>query len=263
MSANTERDAPYSGGSPESTWRHDLLASVVVFLVALPLCMGIAIASGVPPDKAAAVGILTGVIGGMVVGLLAGSPLLVTGPAAGLSVLVFELAQRFGWERVGLIVLLAGALQVAAGVLKLGQWFRAVSPAVIQGMLAGIGVLIFASQLHIMLDDAPRGSGLENITSLPEAVARGLAPDGDGSHHNAGRIGALTILVLVFWKSLAPGRLRVVPGPLVAVVAATLATVALDLPIKQVVLPGNLLSAVSFPDLAGLDSVATWKALLL
>jgi MFS superfamily sulfate permease-like transporter len=169
----------------------------VVFLVALPLCMGIAIASGVPADKAAAAGILTGVIGGIVVGLLAGSPLLITGPAAGLSVLVFDLVHRFGWERVGLIVLLAGAVQITAGLLKLGQWFRAVSPAVIHGMLAGIGVLIFASQFHIMLDDAPRGSGLDNIASLPTAVWRGLVPSGDTSHHYAARVGVLTILVLV------------------------------------------------------------------
>src|SRR5262245_37123202 len=101
----------------DRSWRHDLLASIVVFLVALPLCMGIAIASGVPADKAAAVGIITGIIGGIVVGAFAGSPLLITGPAAGLSVLVFELVQRFGWERIGLVVLMAGLFQMAAGLL--------------------------------------------------------------------------------------------------------------------------------------------------
>src|SRR5262249_23065450 len=84
----------------------DILASVVVFLVALPLCMGIAIASGAPPEKAAAVGILTGIVGGLVVGFLGGSPLQVSGPAAGLSVLVLELTQKHGWETLGLLVLL-------------------------------------------------------------------------------------------------------------------------------------------------------------
>src|SRR5262245_40781878 len=212
--------AVMNSGTDRGTWRHDLLASVVVFLVALPLCMGIAIASGVPPEKAAAVGVITGIIGGIVVGLLAGSPLLITGPAAGLSVLVFELVQRFGWERVGLIVLIAGGLQVGAGVLKLGQWFRAVSPAVIHGMLAGIGVLIFASQFHIMLDDAPHGSGIQNVLSIPEAAAKGLWPR-DGQHH-AGWIGVVTILVLILWKSFVPKRLKIVPAPLVAVVVATL-----------------------------------------
>src|SRR5438552_1767333 len=101
------------------TWKDDLLASMVVFLVALPLCMGIAIASGLPP----AAGILTGILGGLVVGFLSGSPLQVSGPAAGLSVLVWEVVREHGAAALGVIVLLAGALQLAAGLLRLGQWF--------------------------------------------------------------------------------------------------------------------------------------------
>jgi MFS superfamily sulfate permease-like transporter len=247
----------------EGDWRHDLLASIVVFLVALPLCMGIAIASGVPPEKAAAVGIITGIIGGIVVGSLAGSPLLITGPAAGLSVLVYELVQRFGWERFGMIVLLAGVMQMLAGWFKLGQWFRAVSPAVIHGMLGGIGVLIFASQFHIMLDDAPRGSGLANILALPEAVMRALVPSDGTSHAAAARIGILTIAILALWKAVVPGKLKAVPPPLVAVVVATFATVAFDLQINQVALPDNLLSAVTLPNLAEANSWAHWQSLLL
>src|SRR6187549_3613059 len=115
-----------------STLKGDLLASVVTFLVALPLCMGIAIASGVP----VAAGLISGIIGGLVVGYLAGCPLQVTGPAAGLTVVVYEFVREFGLEMLGIAVLLAGAIQLLAGMLKLGQWFRAVSPAVIQGMLA-------------------------------------------------------------------------------------------------------------------------------
>src|SRR5512142_1782894 len=129
----------------------DALASVVVFLVALPLCMGISIASGVPPTA----GLITGIVGGLVVGFLAGSPLQVSGPAAGLTVLVWQLVQHHGLPMLGIIVLLAGLIQILAGSLKLGQWFRAVSPAVIHGMLAGIGVLILASQFHVMLDKKP------------------------------------------------------------------------------------------------------------
>src|SRR6185312_15677228 len=103
--------------------RHDFLASVVVFLVALPLCMGIAIASGAPP----AAGLITGIIGGLVVGSFAGSPLQVSGPAAGLAVIVYELIQKHGYAALGVTLLLAGAIQFAAGLLRLGQWFRAVS----------------------------------------------------------------------------------------------------------------------------------------
>ena len=125
----------------------DVLASIVVFLVALPLCMGIAIASGVPP----ALGLITGIVGGLVVGSLAGSPLQVSGPAAGLAVIVYELVQKYGIEMLGPIVLLAGLLQLVAGLLKWGQYFRAVAPPVIYGMLAGIGVLIFAGQFHVIV----------------------------------------------------------------------------------------------------------------
>jgi len=150
--------------------RRDLPASIVVFLVALPLCMGIAIASGAPVGA----GLITGIIGGIVVGALGGAPMQVSGPAAGLVVVVYELVERHGLPMLGIVVLAAGGLQLAAGSLKLGQWFRAVSPAVIHGMLAGIGVLIVAGQLHVMVDDKPHGTGLQNILTLPSAVRNGL-----------------------------------------------------------------------------------------
>ncbi len=157
-----------------SSVKNDLMASIVVFLVALPLCMGIAIASGAP----VAAGLITGIVGGIVVGAIAGCPLQVSGPAAGLTVIIYEVIERYGLETLGIVVLLAGGLQLLAGLLKLGQWFRAVSPAVIKGMLAGIGVLIFASQFHVMVDDKPKGTGLENLITIPQAVAKAMAlPD--------------------------------------------------------------------------------------
>lgn len=159
------------GDTLRTVARHDLLASVVVFLVALPLCMGIAIASGAP----VAAGLITGIVGGLIVGVICGAPMQVSGPAAGLTVIVYQAIQTYGIDMLGLIVLLAGAMQVAAGTARLAQWFRAVSPAVIKGMLTGIGVLIFASQFHVMVDDKPRGSGLENLASIPEAIQKGLS----------------------------------------------------------------------------------------
>jgi len=174
----TFKKAPQSAGQihpPTSgrfaSFRQDALASVVVFLVALPLCMGIALASGVP----VAAGLIAGIVGGLVVGPLAGCPLQVSGPAAGLTVIVYDVVQRFGLETLGVIVLIAGVIQVVAGVLKLGQWFRAVSPAVIKGMLSGIGVLILASQFHVMVDDKPKGSGIQNLATIPAAIGKGLA----------------------------------------------------------------------------------------
>jgi MFS superfamily sulfate permease-like transporter len=239
--------ASAANGSPAlfSNWKGDLSASIVVFLVALPLCMGIAIASGAPP----ATGLITGMVGGLVVGFIAGSPLQVSGPAAGLSVIVWELVQSHGLAMLGVIVLIAGTAQVAAGFLKLGQWFRAVAPAVIYGMLAGIGVLIFSSQFHVMVDDAPRGSGFANLVSIPQAIFKGIIPSDDSMHFQAALIGVVTLLLTALWKPLAPGRLKMLPAPLVAVVVATAATASLGLGIRRVDVPANLLDAMSLPSL--------------
>jgi MFS superfamily sulfate permease-like transporter len=206
----------------------DALASVVVFLVALPLCMGVAIASGVSPLA----GLVTGIVGGMVVGVISGSPLQVSGPAAGLTVLVWQLVQQHGVATLGVIVLLAGLLQLAAGLFKLGQWFRAVSPAVIHGMLAGIGLLIFVSQFHVMLDRKPIGTGLANLSGIPRALAEALTSGGPAAH--AFYVGLLTVALIVLWGLFAPKRLRLLPGPLVAVVVAVIISAALGLKIKYI-----------------------------
>ena len=153
----------------------DIMPSIIVFLVALPLCMGIAIASGMPPAS----GLITGIIGGIIVGTLSGSPLQVSGPAAGLAVLVAQIVQEHGVAALGPMILMAGALQIAAGLLRAGQWFRAISPAVIYGMLSGIGILIFASQFHVMLDDKPKSNGMTNLMTIPNAsrlITRLLPP---------------------------------------------------------------------------------------
>src|SRR5215813_5695510 len=104
------------------TLRQDFFSSIVVFLVALPLCMGIAIASGAPP----ALGLITGIIGGIVVGSISGSPLQVSGPAAGLTMLVWDIINQHGIGMLGPILLIAGGLQAVMGVSRVGQWFRAI-----------------------------------------------------------------------------------------------------------------------------------------
>ncbi|MCA9243635.1 MAG: SulP family inorganic anion transporter [Phycisphaerales bacterium] len=231
--------------------RKDILASVVVFLVALPLCMGIAIASGAPP----AAGLMTGIIGGLVVGFIAGSPLQVSGPAAGLSVIVYELIQQHGLATLGVIVLAAGAIQVIAGALRLGQWFRAVSPAVIQGMLAGIGVLIFSSQFHVMVDDSPRSGGLANLISIPVAIWKGLGPMGS-QHQIAAIVGLATMVAIAGW-SYVPGRLKSVPAPLVAVVVGTLMAMLFGLSVKKIDVPASLIEAVTLPAFADFGILAS------
>lgn len=233
---------------PADVVKSDVLASIVVFLVALPLCMGVAIASGAPP----AAGLVTGIIGGVVVGPLAGAPLQVSGPAAGLAVIVWQILDRFGFEMFGLIVLAAGALQFVAGLLRLGQWFRAVSPAVIQGMLAGIGVLILASQFHVMVDDAPGGNGLTNLLTIPEAIWKGIVPMDGSYHQHAAMIGLVTIILLSSWKAVAPVKLKWLPAPLIAVTVATVANSILGWEIHRVQVPSNFVDALALPDFAKL-----------
>jgi MFS superfamily sulfate permease-like transporter len=244
--------------SGRSTLFHDLCASVVVFLIAVPLCMGIAIASGVPP----AAGLITGIIGGLVVGALGGSPLQVSGPAAGLSVIVWEIVQTHGLSALGPIILIAGLLQVAAGALRVGQWFRAISPAVVYGMLAGIGVLIFAGQFHVMVDDAPRSNGILNLLSIPASIIKGLTPDGGRAHNEAAILGLLTIAILVAWAKLAPKRWQIIPGALVAVAATTALARFVQMPVKYVTIPDSLFAAVSPPTFGALAAAITNPTIL-
>lgn len=220
----------------------DLVASVVVFLVALPLCMGIAVASGAPPSA----GLITGIAGGMVVGWIAGAPLQVSGPAAGLTVLVWELIHEHGLEVLGVVVVVAGLLQVVSGLLKLGQWFRAISPAVIYGMLAGIGILIIASQFHVMLDAKPLGRGIDNLLSIPGAIYRSFDP-GNGKSQSAALIGLLTLAVLLLWEKLRPRRLAQLPGALMGAAVATAVSAIWELDISYVRVPDNLLEATFQP----------------
>jgi MFS superfamily sulfate permease-like transporter len=235
----------------------DFLSSVIVFLIAIPLCLGIAIASGVPPIA----GILTGIIGGIVVGSIGGSQFLVAGPAAGLTVLVWEIVQEFGVKSLGVILLLAGSFQFLAALCHLGQWFRAMSPAVVHGMLAGIGVLIFASQFHVMSDDVPRGTGIANLITIPESIYRGLFDFSDGitQHHIAAWIGVLTITSVFLWNRYKPQKLKVVPAPLIGVTLGTLLANLLQLKINYIQIPDRFFSLIQWTTLQDVQSLWNWK----
>ncbi|MFI8559770.1 SulP family inorganic anion transporter [Pseudomonas putida] len=220
----------------------ELLASVVVFLVALPLCMGIAIASGMPPAK----GLITGIIGGVVVGFLAGSPLQVSGPAAGLAVLVFELVRQHGMGMLGPILLLAGVLQLLAGRLRLGCWFRVTAPAVVYGMLAGIGILIVLSQVHVMFDTAPQPSGMQNLLEFPATLMAALPQEAAGNGWQAGALGLGTIALMWSWERWRPQKLRFIPGALLGVATMTIISMWLALPVNRVVVPADLSEAIDW-----------------
>ncbi|MFF4725281.1 SulP family inorganic anion transporter [Streptomyces mirabilis] len=218
--------------------RADLSASLVVFLVALPLCVGVAIASGVPAE----LGLVTGIVGGLVAGVLPGSSLQVSGPAAGLTVLVYEAVQTYGLRALGVLVLGAGLVQLMLGALRLGRWFRAVSVAVVQGMLAGIGLVLIAGQVYAMGDASAPASGLGKIAGLVS-----LPGDADPV---ALAVGGATVVVLLLWPRWRRGA-RVVPAPLLAVALAAGVTGVFDLSVRRVEVRG-LLDAVQPPSLADL-----------
>jgi len=203
---------------------------VVVFLIALPLSMGIARASGMP----ASLGLITAAVGGIVVGFLGGAPLQISGPSAGLSVLLLDwvVAYRtdddpYGIASIAVIVMLAGLLQAVAGFLKLGTYFRAVSPAVIRGMLAGIGIIIVAKQFHVMIDNDIEGSVLYNVYEIPAGLQKALTSGGGRYHHIAASIGMATLLTIMLWERFRPSRLHFLPGALAGLLVGSIAAAVL------------------------------------
>ncbi len=216
--------------------RYDVPASLVVFLVALPLSLGIAIASGAP----ALAGLIAAVVGGIVAGALGGSPLQVSGPAAGLTVVVASLVNQFGWKVTCAITVAAGILQVLFGLSRVARAALAISPVVVHAMLAGIGVTIALQQIHVLLGGRPGSSAWENLIQLPSQIIN--------IHGHDTALGLLVIGILIGWR-WAPGVLGKIPGPLVAITVATLVATLFAFDVDRVQLNGSLLDAVSLPSL--------------
>ncbi|MEV4944224.1 SulP family inorganic anion transporter [Streptomyces sp. NPDC053755] len=206
----------------------DLSASIAVFLIALPLSLGIALATGAPLQA----GLVAAAVGGLVAGWFGGAPLQVSGPAAGLTVVTAELIQIYGWRTTCAITVLAGLAQLGLAALRVARSALAVSPAIVHGMLAGIGVTIAVAQLHIVLGGSPQSSVLDNVIGLPDQLA--------DLHPAALTISALTVAVLLLWPRL-PGRagriLRKIPAALAAVTTATVGAALAGLAVPRVDLP--------------------------
>ncbi len=234
------------------TFTKDLLASLVVFLMALPLCMGIAIASGVPVEK----GIITGIIGGCVIGFVSGSPLQISGPAAGLTVLVYEIVSNHGLSGLAVILVTAGLIQLCMGFARIAQIFRAVSPAVINGMMSGIGITLVLSQIYVIGSMHPKAHALHNIKHFPDLIANILDPTTTALESL--NIGVLTIIVLIAWKKFAKGKFAAIPAALVAVLTATITCSLMNLPVKHIELPESILSGVKFLDFASISQMDPW-----
>ncbi|MFJ5775048.1 SulP family inorganic anion transporter [Streptomyces sp. NPDC093094] len=206
----------------------DVSASIAVFLIALPLSLGIALATDAPLQA----GLVAAAVGGIVAGLLGGSPFQVSGPAAGLTVVTADLIHQYGWRTTCAITVLAGFTQLVLGRLRVARTALAVSPAIVHGMLAGIGVTIAVAQLHIVLGGTPQSSVPANLAGLPSQLAH--------VHPAAVSMSILTLALLLLWPRI-PGRagrwLRVVPAPLVAVAGATTTASLTALTLPKVDLP--------------------------
>jgi MFS superfamily sulfate permease-like transporter len=208
------------GSSLFANLRDDLPASVVVFFVALPLCLGIALASGAPLFA----GLIAGVMGGIVVGALSGSPLGVSGPAAGLAVIVLTAIKDLGsFEAFLLAVVIAGAMQIALGFARAGVLGYFFPSAVIKGMLAGIGVIIVLKQLpHALGYDADPEGELEFAQADGETTFSALSQMLAHIDFNAITVAVGALVIVLVWdklRSKSSGLMRLLPGTLMAVAA--------------------------------------------
>jgi len=238
-------------------WKSDMLSGFIVFLIALPLSLGIALASGAPPIA----GVITAIVGGVLVSLLSGSYVTINGPAAGLIVIVLGAIEALGegdalaGYRYALAVgVVCGGLQILLGLLKAGKMTNFFPLSVVHGMLAGIGVIIMARQIpvalgvsqvaHIIPKEWPVLHGSNSILALPDAISRAqLYPT---------IIGAVAVLIMFLWPALKKVA-RFVPAPLVAAIVGVILGIlfnfaAIDPRLLLQLPEGGLLGGLTSPD---------------
>jgi len=243
-------------------WRSDLQSGLLVFLIALPLCLGISVASGFPPSA----GIITAVIGGVLVSRISGSYLTINGPAAGLIVVLLSAVQALGegdamagYRYTLAAIVVASGLQVLMGIYKMGQLSSFFPTSVVHGMLAAIGIIIIATQTHVMLGATPEpGSLFSVIAQIPNSLL----------HMNAeiGLISFLSLLILIIWPLVGTR----IPAPIIAVLVGILFAWHFDLAQDQaanrtkyvVGIPDEFLAGFYFPDFSKVTTLAFWEAVL-
>ncbi len=252
--------------------RHDILAGFLVFLIALPLCLGIALASGYP----AIAGVFTAIIGGLLTPWISNSELTIKGPAAGLIVIalgaITEFGAVYGPERAYRLVLgvgvAAGVLQIIFGLTRsgiLGEFFPI---TVVHGMLAAIGVIIMSKQVHITLGVTDvKGDPLALLAQIPRSLTR-LNPE-------IAVIGVVSLLILFLLPLVRNRYVRMIPAPMLVILVAvplgiffnlahehTYSFVAHKYPLGEkflVTVPNNLFAAIAFPDFTALATPSGWK----
>jgi MFS superfamily sulfate permease-like transporter len=248
-------------------FKHDLPAGLSVFLVALPLCLGIALASGAPLYA----GILSGIIGGLVVSLVSGSQLAVSGPAAGLTTMVAAAIISLGDYKLFLLaVVIAGLFQVVLGVLKLGAIANYFPSSVIKGMLAAIGIILISKQIPLALGyDKPDfwTSGFLQLFSADNFLGNLQ----NFNHHitrGAILITLISLVILIILNQPFSKKLKVIPAPLLVVIIGIIVNIfftniASDFSLRQaqlVNISSNIFAEISFPDFSMiLSNSEIWK----
>lgn len=240
--------------------RYDLPAGFILFLIALPLSLGIAIASGAPPIA----GVITAVIGGVIGALISGSHVTINGAAAGLIAIVYGAVTGLGLDtatgevdlmrgfRGALAVgVVCGVIQIVMGFMKLGKMTNIFPLNVVHGMLAGIGVIIMAKQIHLALGVEVSGGMIKTIAAIPSSFAN-MVP-------TVALIGAISLGLMILWPRLGAVA-RFVPAPLVVVLVAIGLGQALDVPEQFLVsVPLNIADAYVSPDWSMVAKPLFWK----
>ncbi len=246
----------------KENWRTDLQSGFLVFLIALPLCLGISVASGFPPSA----GIITAIIGGVLVSRISGSFLTINGPAAGLIVVVLAAVQALGegdalagYRYTLAAIVVASFLQVLMGIFKMGQLSSFFPTSVVHGMLAAIGIIIIATQSHVMLGVTPEpGSLFSIIAQIPHSLLN--------MKTDIVLISFLGLLILIIWPLIGSR----IPAPVIVVLAGIVFAWHFDLAQESaisgsnylVALPDNFLAGFYFPDFSKITTIAFWEAVL-
>lgn len=253
----------------------DITSGFLVFLIALPLCLGIAMASGFPPIA----GVLTAIIGGLLTSHIGSAPLTIKGPAAGLIVIALGAVQELGegdamlgYKRALAVGVVAAVVQIGFALFKAGRFASVMPPAVVHGMLAAIGVIIIAKQAPIVLGVlGAHGEPLEMLAEIPHYFS-------EANPYVAG-IGALSVLILVALPRLPIPGIKAVPAPLVVLIAALPLATYLGFseahsylfsgeafsigPNLLVALSGSLLDAITLPDFSVIASGVSIKYVVM
>ncbi|MBE7412024.1 MAG: SulP family inorganic anion transporter [Leptospiraceae bacterium] len=258
----------------KENWKTDIVSGFIIFLIALPLCIGIAVASGAPPVS----GIFAGIVGGIFVSLFSGSYVTINGPAAGLIVIVLHAIDNLGMgdPSIGFkytlaAIVCAGILQVIMGIFRSGSIVALFPASVIHGMLASIGIIIFSKQFHTALGVKPESKEVfDLILEIPRSISH-LNPE-------LALIGCVSLCILIVLPMIKNDWIKRIPAPLLVVIVAVILSNLFDIshehsvtlfnhsysigPKDLVALPNVLLNGMVFPDFSIIFSIKSISTII-